>query len=93
MLVGNSVAVAPFSSSDITTVDKFHEVLKDEHFPPGNSILFTSSQLVQCIAEDAIVVLENEKWGQIVMEMSIGKAAPFPPAKQSLASRLADFMN
>ncbi|GJU57557.1 chalcone isomerase [Tanacetum coccineum] len=27
----------------VTAVDTFREVLKDKHFPPGNSILFTSS--------------------------------------------------
>lgn len=32
-----------YTDAYVTAVDKFHEVLKDEHFPPGNSILFTSS--------------------------------------------------
>ncbi|PWA68104.1 Chalcone--flavonone isomerase [Artemisia annua] len=91
-----------YTDAYVTAVDKFREILKDEHFPPGNSILFTSSPVGSLklnlakdgiIAEDAIMVLENEKWGQIMVEASIGKTAAFPPAKQSLASRLADFMN
>ncbi|GJV75379.1 chalcone isomerase [Tanacetum coccineum] len=32
-----------YTGAYVTAVDTFREVLKDTHFPPGNSVLFTSS--------------------------------------------------
>ena len=45
------------------------------------------------ISEAAIVVFENEKWGATVMEAVIGKNGVSQEAKQSLASRVSEFLN
>ncbi|KVI06946.1 Chalcone isomerase [Cynara cardunculus var. scolymus] len=45
------------------------------------------------IPEVAIVVLENEKLAQAVIESVIGEHGVSPATKQSLASRLSEFMN
>nr|BAJ17665.1 chalcone isomerase [Gynura bicolor] len=88
-----------YTDADATTLDKFLEVFKDENFPSGSSICFTTSAVGSLtisfskdgmIPETANVVLENEKLGQAVIESVIGKHGVSPAAKQSLASRLSD---
>uniref|UniRef100_A0AAU8HMI8 Chalcone-flavonone isomerase family protein n=2 Tax=Silybum marianum TaxID=92921 RepID=A0AAU8HMI8_SILMA len=101
MCTGIWKAQGTYTDADTTTIEKFLEVFKDENFLPGSSILFTTSpngSLTISFSKDGIipeaatVVLENEKLAQAVIESVIGEHGVSPQAKQSLASRLSDFM-
>ncbi|KAL4556838.1 hypothetical protein LXL04_035002 [Taraxacum kok-saghyz] len=101
MCVGVWKAHGTYTDADATTIEKFLEVFKDQNFPPTSSILFTTSPAGSLaisfskdgsIPEAPDVVLENEKLGQAVIESVIGKYGVSPAAKESLASRLSDFM-
>lgn len=102
MCVGVWKAYGTYTDADGATIDKFLEVFKDENFPPGASILFTTSpdgSLTISFSKDGIIpeaaniVLENEKLSQAVIESVIGKHGVSPATKQSLALRLSDLMN
>nr|ASX95441.1 chalcone isomerase [Chamaemelum nobile] len=102
MCVGVWKAHGAYTDADGATIDKFLEVFKDENFPPGASILFTTSpdgSLTISFSKDGIIpeaaniVLENEKLAQAVIESVIGKHGVSPATKQSLAIRLSDLMN
>lgn len=43
MCVGVWKAHGTYTDADGATLDKFLEIFKDENFPPGSSILFTTS--------------------------------------------------
>ncbi|KAI3508625.1 hypothetical protein L1887_23634 [Cichorium endivia] len=101
MCVGVWKAHGTYTDADAATIDKFLEIFKDENFPPGSSILFTTSPVGSLaisfskdgsVPETANVVLENEKLAQAVIESVIGKHGVSPATKQSLAARLSDFM-
>nr|BAJ21533.1 chalcone isomerase [Dahlia pinnata] len=91
-----------YTEADAKAIDKFLEIFKDQHFPPGSSILFTISPaglLTISFSKDGSIpeagnaVLENEKLGEAIIESMIGKHGVSPAAKQSLASRLSDLIN
>ncbi|CAH1445254.1 unnamed protein product [Lactuca virosa] len=101
MCVGVWKSNGTYTDADAITIDKFLEVFKDQNFPPDSSILFTTSSIGSLsisfskdgsIPEAPNVVLENEKLGQAVIESVIGRYGVSPATKQSLASRLSDFM-
>nr|Q8LKP9.1 RecName: Full=Chalcone--flavanone isomerase; Short=Chalcone isomerase [Saussurea medusa]AAM48130.1 chalcone isomerase [Saussurea medusa] len=101
MCIGVWKAQGTYTDADTATIEKFLEVFKDENFLPGSSILFTTSPTGSLtisfskdgnIPEAATVVLENRKLAQTVIESVIGEHGVSPEAKQSLASRLSDFM-
>nr|WHU31429.1 chalcone isomerase [Echinacea purpurea] len=90
-----------YTESDAKTIDKFLDIFKDQHFPPGSSILFTISPAGSLtisfskdgsIPEAGTAVLENDKLGKAILESMIGKHGVSPAAKQSLASRLSDLL-
>ncbi|KAJ9545664.1 hypothetical protein OSB04_025371 [Centaurea solstitialis] len=101
MCVGVWKAQGTYTDADTATIEKFLEVFKDENFLPGSSILFTTSPNGSLtisfskdgvIPEAATIVLENEKLAHAVIESVIGEHGVSPATKQSLASRLSDFL-
>ncbi|KAK9063121.1 hypothetical protein SSX86_016991 [Deinandra increscens subsp. villosa] len=100
--VGLWKAQGTYTDEDAITIAKFIEVLKDQTFPPGSSILVVVSPsgtvTISFSKDDTIpatedTVFENKKFGRAIIEMPIGKHGVSPEAKKSLASTLSDVMN
>ncbi|KAJ9545662.1 hypothetical protein OSB04_025369 [Centaurea solstitialis] len=95
-------AQGTYTDADNTTIEKLLHVFKDENFLPGSSIFLTTSpsgSLTINFSKDGVIpkeaatiVLENEKLAQAFIESVIGEHGVSPATKQSLASRLSDFM-
>jgi len=92
-------SVGIYTDAEAKAIEKFTEVLKDETFPPGSSILFTQSpsgSLTISFSKDGSLpeignaVIENKLLSEAVLESIIGKHGVSPEAKQSLAARLAE---
>ncbi|XP_034703680.1 chalcone--flavonone isomerase 2 [Vitis riparia] len=92
-------SVGIYTDAEAKAIEKFNEVLKDETFPPGNSILFTHSPLgalTMSFSKDGSLpevgnaVIENKLLTEAVLESIIGKHGVSPEAKKSLAARLSE---
>lgn len=93
-------AAGIYSEAEAKALQEFKAAFKDQNFPPGSSILFTSSPagLVIAFSKDdsvpdkATAVIENKALGQAVLASIIGKNGVSPGAKASLAERLSQLL-
>ncbi|KAM7270554.1 hypothetical protein ACFE04_029768 [Oxalis oulophora] len=90
-----------YTDAEAKAIEEFIQVFKDESFPPGSSILFTQSpqgSLTIAFTKDGSIpeagtaVIENKLLAGAVLESIIGKNGVSPPARQSVAERLAELL-
>lgn len=94
-----------YTDEGAEAIQKFIDVFKNEHFPPGSSILFThlppntlsiSFSKSECIGEEEegmVRKIENKLLSESVLESIIGKHGVSPAARLSLAKRLSQLLN
>jgi chalcone isomerase len=90
-----------YTDAEEKAIEQFIEIFKDEKFPPGSSILFTQSpagSLTIAFSKDGSIpevgnaVIENKLLAGSVLESIIGKNGVSPPARKSVAERLAELL-
>ncbi|KAK4482206.1 hypothetical protein RD792_009348 [Penstemon davidsonii] len=94
-------AVGTYTDAESEATKKFIEVLKNETFPPGASILFTQSPLGSLtisfskdssLPEQGNAVIQNKQLSEAILQSIIGEHGVSPAAKKSLATRLSDLL-
>lgn len=90
-------AAGIYGKAEAEAIEDFKKAFKDQHFPPGSSILFTISPTGLAIAfsEDSSIpekgkaVIKNRVLAQGVLASIIGKNGVSPAARAALAARLS----
>lgn len=93
-------AAGKYGKAEAKALEEFKAAFKDQNFPPGSSILFTSSPagLVIAFSKDdsmpdkATAVIDSKALGQAILASIIGKNGVSPVAKASLAERLSQLL-
>lgn len=95
-------AVGIYTDAEGKAIEKFLDILKNESFQPGDSILFSQSLLGSLtisftkhddpVPEVSNGVVVNKPLSETVLETIIGKNGVSPTARKSLAVRLSDLM-
>ncbi|CAL5210286.1 unnamed protein product [Lathyrus oleraceus] len=90
-----------YNDEEEKAIEKFRQAFQEQHFPPGSSVFYKQSpngtlglsfSKDGTIPEDEHSVIDNKPLSESVLETMIGEIPVSPALKESLATRIHEFL-
>ncbi|XP_061372231.1 chalcone--flavanone isomerase 1B-1-like [Gastrolobium bilobum] len=100
--VAHLKSVGTYNDAEEKAIQEFRDAFKDQNFPPGSSVFYRQSPTGtlglsfskdQTLPEHEHTVIDNKPLSEAVLETMIGEIPVTPALKESLATRLSEFLN